>query len=69
MAQTDLETSPIPNTPPPGSTSSPTKAMEGIAIIKAACDAGGLTTKYAKCALLGIIGVESKWEQIGRAHV
>ena len=64
MAQTDLETSPIPNTPPPGSTSSPTKAMEGIAIIKAACDAGGLTTKYAKCALLGIIGVESKWEPV-----
>ena len=61
METVDLETSPIPTTPPSGSTGSVTKAMEGIAIIKAACDAGGLTTKYAKCALLGIIGVESRW--------
>ena len=64
----DLETSPIPDTPPVKSTSEPTIAMQGIAAIKAACDAGGLTTKFAKCALLGIIGVESKWKPVEESY-
>jgi predicted chitinase len=50
----------IPTTPPPksGATS---KASDGIKALIAACDKVGLTTKYAKCALLGIAGGESKW--------
>ena len=50
----------IPSSPPPksGATS---KASAGIQALIAACDKVGLTTKYAKCALLGIAGGESKW--------
>ena len=51
----------IPTTPPPKSTSNPTKAEENIKHIIAACDKVGLKSKYAKCAILGICGGESGW--------
>jgi len=51
----------IPTKPPPQSTSNPTKAEENIKHIIAACDKVGLTSKYAKCAILGICGGESGW--------
>ena len=50
----------IPTTPPPKSGAS-ASASDGIKALIAACDKVGLTTKYAKCALLGIAGGESKW--------
>lgn len=50
----------IPTTPPPKSGAT-NKASDGIKALIAACDKVGLTTKYAKCALLGIAGGESKW--------
>ena len=55
-----IESIPIPTTPP-ASAGATQGAVAGIAAIIAACDAGGLKSKYAKCALLGIAGVESKW--------
>lgn len=56
-----LETGPIPDTPPPKSSSKPQLAMKSIAAIKAECDAKGLTSKYAKCAILAVVGGESGW--------
>lgn len=53
-------TTDIPTTPPPKSGAGP-KASDGIKALIRACDFVGLTTKYAKCALLGIAGGESKW--------
>lgn len=50
----------IPRTPPPRSGAT-NQATAGINALIAACDKVGLTTKYAKCALLGIAGGESKW--------
>lgn len=50
----------IPTTPPPKS-GAKSGASAGITALIAACDKVGLTTKYAKCALLGIAGGESKW--------
>lgn len=50
----------IPTTPPPKSGAG-AQASTGIKALIAACDKVGLTTKYAKCALLGIAGGESKW--------
>jgi len=47
-------------TPPPKSGAT-NKATDGIKALIAACDKVGLTTKYAKAALLGIAGGESKW--------
>lgn len=55
-----IESIPIPNNPPAKAGASQ-GAVAGIAAIIAACEAGGLKSKYAKCALLGIAGVESKW--------
>lgn len=52
---------PIPTTPPPGSTSKPAEAERNIKLLIEACDAVGLTSKYAKCAILGISGGESAW--------
>lgn len=57
---TNTATSDIPTTPPPKSGAGP-KASDGIKALIRACDLVGLTTKYAKCALLGIAGGESKW--------
>ena len=50
----------IPTNPPPKSGAG-SNASAGIKALIAACDKVGLTTKYAKCALLGIAGGESKW--------
>jgi predicted chitinase len=52
----------IPQIPPEGSTQNRSKASEGIRALLAACDQVGLTTKEQKCALLGIVGVESGWD-------
>lgn len=51
----------IPTKPPSKSTSNPTTAEANIKHILAACDKVGLTSKYAKCAILGICGGESGW--------
>lgn len=37
------------------------KAKQCISALIAACDKVGLTSKYAKCSILGICGGESKW--------
>lgn len=50
----------IPTSPPPKSGAN-SQASAGIKALITACDKVGLTTKYAKCALLGIAGGESKW--------
>jgi predicted chitinase len=55
-----IEKTPIPPTPP-ANAKAKQGAVAGIAAIIAACDAAGMTSKYAKCALLGIAGVESRW--------
>jgi predicted chitinase len=55
-----IQSIPIPDTPP-AEAKATQGAMRGIAAIKAACAAGGLTDKYAVCAMLGIVGVESVW--------
>ena len=55
-----VDSSAIPTIPPPKSGAS-NKATDGIKALIAACDKVGLTTKYAKCAVLGIAGGESKW--------
>jgi uncharacterized protein (TIGR02594 family) len=44
-------------------------AKEGISALIAACDQIGLTSKYAKCAILGICGGESKWLPIEEGHI
>ena len=55
-----IEKTPIPPNPPAGSGAKP-DSVAGIAAIIAACEEGGFKSKYAKCAMLGIAGVESKW--------
>jgi predicted chitinase len=51
----------IPTDAPKGSTSNPTVAKQNIQYLIDACDKVGLTSKYAKCAVLGICGGESSW--------
>jgi predicted chitinase len=51
----------IPTKPPPGSTSNAAVAERNIKLLIEACDKVGLTSKYAKCAILGICGGESGW--------
>lgn len=53
----------IPTKPPANSVAkgSEAKAEAGIKALIAACDKVGLTTRYAKAALLGIAGGESTW--------
>ena len=51
----------IPTDPPPKSTPNPQVAKQNIQHIITACDKVGLTSKYAKCAILGICGGESGW--------
>ena len=51
----------ITTDPPKGSTSNPTVAKQNIQYLLEACDKVGLTSKYAKCAILGICGGESSW--------
>jgi predicted chitinase len=55
-----IEKTPIPPNPPT-SAGATQGAVAGIAAIIAACEEGGFKSKYAKCAMLGIAGVESKW--------
>lgn len=57
---------PIPDTPPSksGATQS---SVKNIAIIKQTCIDEGLDSKYAICALLGIVGVESKWMPVAES--
>lgn len=59
-APVDVTKTSIPTTPPPKSGAS-SQASAGIQALINACDKVGLTTKYAKCALLGIAGGECKW--------
>ena len=58
----------IPLDPPPKSTPNVTQARQSIAAIISACDKCGLTTKYAKAAILGICGGESAWLPIEEGH-
>lgn len=51
----------IPIEPPPGSSSDPQKAKQNIQHLIDACEQVGLTSKYAKAAILGICGGESGW--------
>jgi predicted chitinase len=51
----------IPKTPPKGSSSDVNASSKGIEALLKACDKLGLTTKYAKCAVLAIAGGESAW--------
>ena len=51
----------IPTDPPKGSTSNPSVAKQNIQHLLNACEKVGLTSKYAKCAVLGICGGESSW--------
>jgi predicted chitinase len=51
----------ITTDPPKGSTANPTIAKQNIKYLLDACDKVGLTSKYAKCAILGICGGESSW--------
>lgn len=52
----------IPTTPPPGDTKFSSSASASIQAIIAACDKVGLTSKYAKCAVLGICAEESAFK-------
>ena len=51
----------IKTDPPPGSTANIAAAKSNIQHLIDACDKVGLTSKYAKCAILGICGGESAW--------
>lgn len=64
----DILKQPIPTKPPPGSTSNPTKAEENIKHLIDACDKVGLTSKYAKCAILAICGGETGWQTIEEGY-
>lgn len=54
-------TTEIPTIPPPDFRGDKAKATAGIKALLAACDAAGLTSKEAKCAVLAIAGGESNW--------
>lgn len=58
----------IPTVPPPKSTSDTVKATAGIKALIAACDKVGLTTRYAKAAVLGISGGECTWIPIRESY-
>jgi predicted chitinase len=57
----DILKQPITTKPPPRSTSNAAAAEQNIKHLLAACDKVGLTSKYAKCSILGICGGESGW--------
>lgn len=61
----DALNSAIPTDPPPKSTSNAGQAKTNIQYLIEACDKVGLTSKYAKCAVLGICGGETGWLPIG----
>lgn len=58
----------IPTKPPPKSTSNPATAEANIKHLLAACDKVGITSKYAKCAILGICGGESGWQVVEEGY-
>lgn len=58
----------IPIDPPPGSTSDTQRAKQNIQLLIDACDRVGLTSKYAKAAILGICGGESGWLPVEEGH-
>lgn len=62
-----IESVPIPDTPP-AEAKATQGAMNGISAIKKACINRGLDSKYAQCAILGIIGVESVWIPVQEQH-
>ena len=77
----DITAQPVPNTPPPAvlnqdiptkppprSTSNPTTAEANIKHLLAACEKVGITSKYAKCAILGICGGESGWQTVEEGY-
>lgn len=51
----------IPTDPPKNSTTDVAAAKRNIQLLIEACDKVGLTSKYAKCAILAICGGESAW--------
>ena len=59
---------PIPIVPPPGSGANVLTATKNISGIISACDKVGLTSKYAKCAILGIVGGETKWDTVEEGY-
>lgn len=59
----------IPTEPPPKYSGDRTAARRNIAAIVQACDKVGLTHKYAKAAILGIVGGETAWQQVEEGHV
>ena len=59
---------PIPIIPPPGSGANVITATKNISGIISACDKVGLTSKYAKCAILGIVGGETKWDTVEEGY-
>jgi len=58
----------IPTTPPPNSTNNTSQASTSIQALISACDKVGLTSKYAKCAILGICGGESAWQPVPEGY-
>lgn len=59
---------PIPIIPPSGSGANVITATRNISGIISACDKVGLTSKYAKCAILGIVGGETKWDTVEEGY-
>ena len=59
---------PIPIIPPPNSGANVITATKNISGIISACDKVGLTSKYAKCAILGIVGGETKWDTVEEGY-
>jgi len=59
---------PIPVNVPPGTTGDTAKKKQNIQYLIDACDQLGLTTKYAKAAILGICGGESSWLPIEEGY-
>ena len=59
---------PIPIIPPPKSGANVITATRNISGIISACDKVGLTSKYAKCAILGIVGGETKWDTVEEGY-
>lgn len=60
---------PIPIDPPSGSSKNPSLARNNISLILNECDRVGLTSKYAKCAVLAIVGGESAWLSVEENHI
>ena len=66
VLNTDINLNPIPKYVRSGETA---KAKECITALAAACDKVGLTSKYAKSAILAIAGGETAWVPRDEGHV